>query len=1343
MAGSDRGKAARVRELCQKLKPIIGDQAERCWMAYIAENETGKAQIENYLELIGAEYLRSSLSTDEPTLLPPEARAAAGPYVLGTVRYNGADLHPFGLREDEWTQHVGIFGRSGAGKTNLGFLVVQELLAHDKPLLIFDWKRNYRDLVTLPGFENVAVFTIGRAIAPLSFNPLIPPRGTPPQTWLKKLIGVLAHAYLLGDGVMFLLQEAIDDVYRRSGVYENRVQRWPTMRDVQVALRSRQSVGREAGWMSSALRALSSLCFGEMDVLINQGHDDLDALLTRPVILELDALTQSDKVFFAQAVLLWIHHRRMVEPIRETFKHAIILEEAHHVLSDVRQSMSLKHAGNRHLATATIVRFESRDEIWRGIRHPIRSRQDLIYLAKGEPFLLSVAITETPPRDRESALEPCTLERNSLSSGRLVRAPSCPCRAPPRTRKSVFPRTGNSGPRQRKTNAQHRYWLLAIVVGTASLANGQDLPGFDFTKGDGAQGWEPAHDVVRLDATCAGLEIETSGSDPYLHGPPRDFPAGQPLWLHIRLKSDQAGMGQVFYFNSKKAANEADSARFAVPGGQWEDISVPLPPLGGACRLRLDPPGGAGNRVIVASLRVETRILLKAPDWPVPTPPTLDEKALSLQSGDLELVHARDQIGAFALRVAGQSMAAGHNRPLIGYLHAGELRWLELGKSASVQADRDRGALVVQATVHDEDGAAWTIREHFAPGAKPRAIDVTVTVSASRSREVVYLPMLMILPGLGCFGETKNQAVFPGLEYLDRNEPSSSEADIIGPGARRQVPDTLKITLPLIAVQADGRYVGLLWEQRPEFAAVFDSPDRLFKSGAHVIGILFPGANGTNRADSSLLPYGGETLQAGQTVALRATIVGGRGESIIPAVQQYVALRGLPPMPTEGVDWNSYFATAAAGWLGSGIRAGSRYRHALPGNFDPQPAADAAVMMDWLALQTREGSLKQRLAEAAKTALAEVKPGDLNHAGVSHVRYPVPALVYGHAAESADRARQVGRELLQRFEPDGSVCYRKPPSGPDYGRTHFAPDANGLTAQAVASLLELASVSGDSELLSEGLRCLRAIDKFANTVPRGAQTWEVPLHTPDILAAANLVRAYTLGYELTNERHFLEHARYWAWSGVPFTYLVAPANEPVGAYATIPVFGATQWVAPDWMGLPVQWCGLVYADAVYRLARYDPTGPWKQLADGITAAGIQQTWPRSGDAERQGLLPDSFTLRAQLRNDPAINPGTVQANAIRFFDRPALYDFHAFGSGVLVHAPGAIRDAVDEAARTRFTVNGWPDHPYQILIVGLKSTPRVRINDHDIPLDSSHAFDARNGRLILGVEGKPVIEIGR
>jgi hypothetical protein len=91
--------------------------------------------------------------------------------------------------------------------------------------------------------------------------------------------------------------------------------------------------------MSSALRALGSLCFGEMDTLVNQGHDRIDELLMLPVVLELDALTQSDKVFVTEAMLLWIHHFRMTEPTRETFKSAVVIEEAHHILSGERHSL--------------------------------------------------------------------------------------------------------------------------------------------------------------------------------------------------------------------------------------------------------------------------------------------------------------------------------------------------------------------------------------------------------------------------------------------------------------------------------------------------------------------------------------------------------------------------------------------------------------------------------------------------------------------------------------------------------------------------------------------------------------------------------------------------------------------------------------------------------------------------------------------------------------------------------------------------------------------------------------------------------------------------------------------
>jgi hypothetical protein len=55
----------------------------------------------------------------------------------------------FGMGGEEWIHYTGIFGRSGSGKTNTAFLVVRNFLARRKPFLVFDWKRNYRDLVSL------------------------------------------------------------------------------------------------------------------------------------------------------------------------------------------------------------------------------------------------------------------------------------------------------------------------------------------------------------------------------------------------------------------------------------------------------------------------------------------------------------------------------------------------------------------------------------------------------------------------------------------------------------------------------------------------------------------------------------------------------------------------------------------------------------------------------------------------------------------------------------------------------------------------------------------------------------------------------------------------------------------------------------------------------------------------------------------------------------------------------------------------------------------------------------------------------------------------------------------
>jgi len=693
--------------------------------------------------------------------------------------------------------------------------------------------------------------------------------------------------------------------------------------------------------------------------------------------------------------------------------------------------------------------------------------------------------------------------------------------------------------------------------------------------------------------------------------------------------------------------------------------------------------------------------------------------------------------------VADKPMAIGQNRPMLAYVINGQLRWFDLAQAPGrkLEVGRERDSLMVRFECTDPDGGGWIINERFTPLGLGSAIDFRIGFTADRDREVAYLPMLQIFPGAGSFGSVKGQALLPGLEYLE-NEPSSSEADIIGPASRRQVPDNLKLTMPLMALQHDGRFLAITWEPQTNFCALFDSPDRIFGSGGHVMGILYPGSDGKNRTEGSLIPTVTERLPANQSVVLFGMIVGGRGDSVVPALLHYV---GTHPLPMGGfrLSQGEYLSTTAGAWLDSKIREGSLFHHAIAGgNFPVQPAADAGVWIDLLADRVDKPELKARLHAVSQESLRAVRPGDYNAAAVGHVRFPVAALMYGHVDEAIAHARQQGRSLLEKFDANLAVKYHPVAGKVDYGKTHFSDEANGVTSRVVVDLLEAAAFCGDDELLEAALKRLSAMDKFSNGVPRGAQTWECPLHTPDILASAQMTRAYTLGYELTGNTNWLSNARYWAWTGVPFVYLLNPANQPVGLYSTIAVFGATNWKQPIWLGLPVQWCGLVYADALYRLAHCAPGGgPWLQLAEGITRSGIQQSWPTS-DTDLQGLLPDSFNLRTQHRNGPAINPATLQACDMRLFDNPAVYDFRCFRqTGIRVHAPGEITDAMEYGPRIRFGLRRTVEHPYFVLINGLKHKPQLKIHGTLVGFTAPHEFKEKEGVLILKLEGTPTVEL--
>jgi len=334
-----------LEDLYRKLRPILGDKVDRLYQLWLLESSDGRREIEFMFHTLYQQNFKTSLILNDKTdLEPPDISAVRGEYPMGDICYSGKQVGPFGLRENDWIKHVLIVGASGSGKTNLSFQIIKNFLLKGKPFLIFDWKRNYRDILSKDYGKQIKVYTPGRTTSPFRFNPLIPPKGTSPQTWLKKLIEIIAHATFVGEGVMYLLQKALDETYKKFGVYDSiRPETYPTLKDLLTTVKTISVKGREAGWMSSTLRALESLSFGDTGKIFEiRQQADLTNLLKESVILEMDSLTNADKTFLVESILLWIHHYRMESSntVRETFEHAIILEEAHHIIGKDKSDLT-------------------------------------------------------------------------------------------------------------------------------------------------------------------------------------------------------------------------------------------------------------------------------------------------------------------------------------------------------------------------------------------------------------------------------------------------------------------------------------------------------------------------------------------------------------------------------------------------------------------------------------------------------------------------------------------------------------------------------------------------------------------------------------------------------------------------------------------------------------------------------------------------------------------------------------------------------------------------------------------------------------------------------------------
>jgi hypothetical protein len=214
-----------------------------------------------------------------------------------------------------------------------------------------------------------------------------------------------------------------------------------------------------------------------------------------------------------------------------------------------------------------------------------------------------------------------------------------------------------------------------------------------------------------------------------------------------------------------------------------------------------------------------------------------------------------------------------------------------------------------------------------------------------------------------------------------------------------------------------------------------------------------------------------------------------------------------------------------------------------------------------------------------------------------------------------DTAREVSEKLLEMqteegaflFDPEGihrtplldRAANWRPLGHPDETVIDLCARAAGYLVLSGKQLGEDRYLEGARKTLDFGLRFGR---------PEGGDWWETPLRSPNLLTAGNAAIAYYLGYEQFGEEIYLEKARHWIRSLIPFTHLWEPFDLPM-MYNTKPCFNSTSWFLSDWVSKHVQWEVLTVfsrSEAMgIRWEEVDPEVDWSTYQRGVTTAVLR------------------------------------------------------------------------------------------------------------------------------------------
>ena len=579
------------------------------------------------------------------------------------------------------------------------------------------------------------------------------------------------------------------------------------------------------------------------------------------------------------------------------------------------------------------------------------------------------------------------------------------------------------------------------------------------------------------------------------------------------------------------------------------------------------------------------------------------------------------------------------------YLDASQNRQtLQLMPTDYQLAGNNQGESVVRLSGSDRDvnGVEWTYEMQWTLSEGATRVKTEYQLQTNENRELLAFRGPMLYAGQGRNREKKTAALFPGLEFLENDERSSSTRDAAPPFDNRLVPHPYKITVPVMAVEMQKSIVGIIWNpldtwdgENQMLSAVFASPNWHQYQKNHALGVFVPTVPTwvpENQKEASI-PY---PLTSSRPISIKSEIIVDGNATILDAIAHWNDAYGPPKPLSPPRSDEEEVLLSRHGFMQTTWDANTRKsRHCVDWAAHNEPGFGTLLWYDYLA--TKDESVKERALEIAQNTITESGAGYLAARGSCHIlRWEFPFYIGNISAALTYMEEEVQQRIATQAS-DGSWRWH-PTSAKTVPLGNAGEAVLGTCAESALLLLKHARITGNKSAHEAGLKSLKFIQQFS--VPRGAQMWECPMYQPDVLAAAHAIGAYVEAYELTGEKEHLKRATYWAETALPFLYHWHLPDRPGMQFASIPVFG-TSFYTHSWFGVPVQWNGLVLAYYLQRLNEHAENDRWLQIAEGITISAMYQQWE---DGELKGTYPDGFYGFCTEGRGPHLNPEDIMVN---------------------------------------------------------------------------------------------------